>query len=150
MTSQRSLARRYALLTRRSSSLISMVGAAEVNTNPPTGSLARFCDNINHRSLIWYFKHMFKTEGKIEGKVEAVTILLLLAMMFYTVALFVAEYRFQSDAVFFQVISNILSGIVGAFLMRTKPASSSASTIDHPQSVSTTTVTQETVKAPTP
>ncbi len=89
---------------------------------------------------------------KFDGRIEPITVLLLAAMVFYTCALFVAEFKFQSDAVFFQVISNILSGIVGAFLMRTKPASdkpsSPASDIEKPQSVSTTTVTQETVQAP--
>ncbi len=80
---------------------------------------------------------------KLDGKIEPITLLLLFTMMFYTVALFVAEFRFQSDAVFFQVISNILSGIVGAFLMRTKPAGS-PSPPENASTVQATTTVQET------
>lgn len=80
---------------------------------------------------------------KFDGKIEPITILLLFTMVFYTAALFVAEAKFQSDAVFFQVISNILSGIVGAFLMRTKPAGPTSSP-DNASTVQATTTVQET------
>lgn len=48
------------------------------------------------------------------AEVEGNVILLFLGMLFFAVLLVFVEYRFQTDAVVFQAISNILSGFAGA------------------------------------
>ena len=59
----------------------------------------------------------------IDGKVEPILLFLILLMIFFTGALFLAEWRFGNDGQMFQVVSNVLSAVAGAFIMRVKPSS---------------------------
>lgn len=54
--------------------------------------------------------------------IEPVLKLLCGTMIFFTGVLFAAEVWFQADTQLFQVIASILTGIVGAFMARIKPA----------------------------
>jgi hypothetical protein len=58
---------------------------------------------------------------KSEPKVEWIILLLFIAIVFFTLAVFMAEVFFQSDGQLFQLLANILSGFVGALMMRVKP-----------------------------
>jgi hypothetical protein len=79
------------------------------------------------------------------SKVEPIVLLLFGAMVFFTVCLFIAEKWFGTDGQLFQVISGLLTGIAGAFLMRVKPnTSDKPPAIEDPQRASVTTITQET------
>ncbi len=55
-------------------------------------------------------------------QLEPVLKLLCVCMVFFTAILFASEIWFNSDSQLFQVIAGILTGIVGAFLGRIKPA----------------------------
>ncbi len=57
-----------------------------------------------------------------DSKVEPVLVLLACCMVFFTAVLVGVEYFFKEDAQVFQVIASILTGVVGAFLGRIKPA----------------------------
>lgn len=46
--------------------------------------------------------------------------LLIGSIIFFVIALFYAEHRFPNDGQIFQVISNLVSGFAGAFLMYIK------------------------------
>lgn len=48
-------------------------------------------------------------------EVGGTVLVLLLGMVFFTIVLVFVEWRFESDAQVFQVISNIVSGFAGAF-----------------------------------
>lgn len=80
---------------------------------------------------------------KLEGKIEPIVLLLFFGMVFFTGAAFAAEHWYQSDGAFFQVMSNLLSGVTGAFLMRVKPqAGKGDQPIEDPAASSTTTILQ--------
>lgn len=82
------------------------------------------------------------------NKLEPIVLLLFAAMIFFTGALFAAEKWYPNDGQIFQVVSGLLTGISGAFLMRVKPQSAKADpAIDDPQSSSTTTVVKEVLQA---
>lgn len=83
---------------------------------------------------------------RLEGKLEPIMVILVGLMVFYTLTLFLAEWKFQTDAVFFQATSNILSGIVGAFLARIKGPTEHSSGIEDPKS--SLTVIKEESKDP--
>ena len=51
-----------------------------------------------------------------QHKLEPIVLLLTLLVVFFTVALFVAEYRFRDDAVFFQALVGMATGVLGALL----------------------------------
>lgn len=85
--------------------------------------------------------------------IEPVLKLLCICMIFFTGVLFAAEVWFVSDTQLFQVIASILTGIVGAFMARIKPASgptgaTGATGADGGSSV--TTVTSVRTKPPEP
>lgn len=63
-----------------------------------------------------------------DNLVEPVLKLLAAAMVFFTTMLFLSEVFFKDDPQFFQVISSVLTGIVGAFLARIKPAKGDSGT----------------------
>lgn len=56
-----------------------------------------------------------------QDPLEPVLKLLAGLMIFFTAVLFVSEKFFPSDGQIFQVVSGLLTGISGAFLMRIKP-----------------------------
>ncbi len=56
-------------------------------------------------------------------KIEPILLLLTGLIIFFACMLVFVEKFFASDGQVFQVISNILSGIAGAFIMRIKPPS---------------------------
>ena len=56
-----------------------------------------------------------------ESKVEPVLLLLFGGIVFFTLMLFVSERFFPMDGQIFQVISGLLTGFGGAFMMRVKP-----------------------------
>lgn len=88
---------------------------------------------------------------KFEGKIEAVVGLLFVGVMIGLVFLFVAERWFPNDGQIFQVVSGVVTTFLGALAAKIDPrkaTGTTGTTVDHSQSVSTTTVTQETVKAP--
>lgn len=64
----------------------------------------------------------------MDTKVEPVLKLLAATMVFFTVVLIGVEYFFKEDAQVFQVIASILTGVVGAFLGRIKPAKGDSGT----------------------
>lgn len=78
---------------------------------------------------------------------EPVLILLSGLMIFFTAMIFVAEHFFASDGQIFQVISGLLTGISGAFLMRIKPRGPATPDDPHNTVVSSTT---QTVSIPPP
>lgn len=81
----------------------------------------------------------------MSGKVEPIVLLPFGAMVFFTGCLFAAEKWFNSDGQIFQVISGLLTGIAGAFLMRVKPSNAEKPpAIEDPARASVTTITQET------
>lgn len=55
-------------------------------------------------------------------KIEPILFMLAGLIVFFACLLIFVEHFFASDGQVFQVISNILSGIAGAFIMRIKPA----------------------------
>lgn len=61
--------------------------------------------------------------------VEPILRLLAALMVFFTVCLFFCEHFFGSDREVFQAISNLLAGISGAFIMRIKPRSDTATIV---------------------
>ena len=73
---------------------------------------------------------------------EPILKMLAALMIFFTAMLFISERFFTSDGQIFQVISGLLTGISGAFLMRIKPRASltpdSASTVTTTQTVAST------------
>lgn len=85
---------------------------------------------------------------KFEGKIEAVVGLLFVGVMLTLLLLFAAEKLFPNDGQIFQVVSGVITTFLGALAAKIDPRKGPPS-VDHPQSVSTTTVTQEPVKAPT-
>ncbi len=80
---------------------------------------------------------------------EPVLILLSGLMIFFTAMIFVAEHFFASDGQIFQVISGLLTGISGAFLMRIKPRGP-ASPGDLENTVVSSTTSAVTVPPSTP
>jgi hypothetical protein len=64
-------------------------------------------------------------------------------LVFSIVVAFAAEVFFPSDGAFFQLVSNLVSGILGALLMRTKPRDST-----EPTKSTTFTTTVEETKPP--
>lgn len=58
--------------------------------------------------------------------VDHVLVILLATMLFFTLCMFASEVWFGSDGQFFQVISNLLTGVTGAFLARIKPQNQTA------------------------
>lgn len=85
---------------------------------------------------------------KMDGKLEPILLLLFAAMIFFTATVFIAEHFYPNDGQLFQVVSNLLSGISGAFLMRVKPPESKTGTsIENPAKVTTTTIASETQTA---
>jgi hypothetical protein len=52
------------------------------------------------------------------SKLEPTVILLAVLLVFFTAALFFAEWWFKGDAQFFQAIAGLVSGIGGALLLR--------------------------------
>lgn len=60
--------------------------------------------------------------------VESVLLLLAGLMIFFTVVLIGCEIKFKDDGQVFQVISGLLTGISGAFLMRIKPRANAPTT----------------------
>jgi hypothetical protein len=85
---------------------------------------------------------------------ERVLIMLCGMVVFFTVALFIAEKFFVSDSQLFQVLAGLLTGFGGALLMRVKPRSIGGEGPDPPpgttsQVTSTTkTTVQELPKEP--
>ncbi len=77
--------------------------------------------------------------------VEPVLMLLAGLMIFFTGMLIFVEHFFASDGQVFQVISSLLTGISGAFLMRIKPRGPAS-----PEDLSNTTIatTTSTVTVP--
>jgi hypothetical protein len=58
---------------------------------------------------------------KISGTVDATTVTLLIAVMFFVAVLVVGEIFWKDDSQLFQVVAGIVSGLVGAMLARVKP-----------------------------
>jgi hypothetical protein len=54
-------------------------------------------------------------------RLEPVELLLMGGIVFFTICLFISERFFPSDGQIFQVVSGLLTGFGGAFLMRVKP-----------------------------
>lgn len=77
--------------------------------------------------------------------VEPVLLLLAGLMIFFTATLFACEHFFNNDGQVFQVMSGLLTGISGAFLMRIKPRGPNA--IPDPDNT-TTASTVTTVTTP--
>lgn len=61
-------------------------------------------------------------------QIEPIVLLLAALLIFFTLAAFAAEYFFKDDAVFFQAIFGIASGVSGALMMRVKPREAAEST----------------------
>jgi hypothetical protein len=61
------------------------------------------------------------------SKIEPVVYLLTGLLIFFTLATFLAEWWFRTDGAFFQSISNMLSMIAGALMMKIKVD------LDHPR-----------------
>lgn len=79
---------------------------------------------------------------------EPILMLLASLMIFFTAMIFVAEHFFPNDGQIFQVVSGLLTGISGAFLMRIKPR---AGVQPDPATTMTTRETQTTeVNVPVP
>lgn len=55
------------------------------------------------------------------GKIEPIIFLLAMMIVMFTCLLVVVEKWFNSDGQLFQVVSGMLTGLMGAFLMRIKP-----------------------------
>ena len=56
------------------------------------------------------------------GKLEPVLLLILGAMVFFTLVLVASEVFFKDDSQLFQVIAGLLTALTGAFLGRVKPS----------------------------
>lgn len=63
-------------------------------------------------------------------KIEPIILVLCGMAIFFTLAIFLGEKWFNNDAQLFQVFSNVLSGVVGAILMRVKPAATHSSSTE--------------------
>lgn len=85
---------------------------------------------------------------RLDGRIEPILILLFVAMVFFTGCVFAAEHFYPNDGQMFQVVSNLLSGISGAFLMRVKPPEKTPPTVQDPATTSTTVIEKVTAKAP--
>lgn len=54
---------------------------------------------------------------------DSVLLLLMCGIVFFTLMLIFVEWLWKDQADLFQVVSNVLSAFVGAFLLRVKPPS---------------------------
>jgi len=73
-------------------------------------------------------------------KVEPVVFLLAALMLIFSLIVIFCEKVFPNDGQVFQVFSNLLAGISGAFLMRIKPRGADP---DTPPSKTTTTIDKD-------
>ena len=74
------------------------------------------------------------------NKLDPIVVLLTGLQMFFTLALFFAEWWFNSDAQFYQTIAATMSGIAGALLMKITGHGNQGG---GPTSTDTTTTTQQ-------
>jgi cytochrome c biogenesis protein CcdA len=82
------------------------------------------------------------------NRIEPVLLLLATMIVFFTVLLLGSAHYFPNDGQTFQVISGLLTGFSGAFLMRVKPTSKKDDDIAAGGSV--TSVVQETTETAIP